>query len=107
MMEAFREAAVTGGITVNSYGKRHLQSRIFLEMLKVDRERAIVAMKAWAEYLESSGRQHRVQFNSLEGFLEHRAKDAGEKFVFASKEHIQASMVFSRFRLPPWNNVSR
>ncbi|CAJ2500455.1 Uu.00g033080.m01.CDS01, partial [Anthostomella pinea] len=78
-----QEKLSTGTIAYNSAGKRMLQAKILKGMLKIDRPRALVAMEAWAEYLESSGRNHHKQFDGLDDFLEHRARDAGEKFVFA------------------------
>ena len=79
MMDAFEQGAQLGSIESKGSGKRQLQSKIFLEMIKLDRERAITSMKLWARFVEfASGRQHHIQFTSLEEYIPYRIIDVGE-----------------------------
>lgn len=79
MMDAFEQGAQLGFIESKGSGKRQLQSKILLEMMKLDRERAITSIKLWARFVElASGRQHYVQFASLEEYIPYRIADVGE-----------------------------
>lgn len=84
MMEGFLEGAQTAFITPDSaetkrVGKKQIQSKILLEMMAIDREGALVTMKAWAKFLEvGSSRQHNTRFTSLEEYLPYRIMDVGE-----------------------------
>ena len=79
MMDAFEQGAQLGFIESKGSGKRQLQSKILLEMMKLDRERAITSIKLWARFVElASGRQHHVQFVSLEEYIPYRIADVGE-----------------------------
>lgn len=52
---------------------------MLLDMMKLDRERAITSMKLWAAFVElASGRQPHIQFASLEEYIPYRILDAGE-----------------------------
>ena len=79
MMAAFREGAQTGIIDFQKDGKKQIQSKILLEMLALDRERAFTIMKAWAKFVEiASGRQHHTQFATLDEYILYRIMDVGE-----------------------------
>ena len=80
MVEGFREAAQPGfSIDSRGSGKKQVQSQLLLEMLAIDRERALTTMKAWATFVqEASGRQHNTHFATLEEYIPYRAMDAGE-----------------------------
>lgn len=59
MMAAFREGAQTGTFEVQEDGKRQIQSKMLLEMLAIDCQRAMTTMKAWGKFAEiASGRQN-------------------------------------------------
>jgi hypothetical protein len=61
-------------------GKRQILAKIFEDMLKIDRERALVAMKEWGKFVEtSSGREHHRVFESLSEYLPYRCKDVGHR----------------------------
>lgn len=78
-MDAFQQGAQLGSIESKGSGKRQLQSKILLEMLKIDRERANRIMKVWARFVElSSGRQHHIQFRTLEEYIPQRLIDVGQ-----------------------------
>lgn len=81
MSNAFREGARLGRIGANEKmrsGKRQLQAKILNEMMAIDRERAMEAMKAWASFMESSsGRQHHTEFSTLDEYLVYRNEDVG------------------------------
>ncbi|KAI9891309.1 MAG: hypothetical protein M1814_002822 [Vezdaea aestivalis] len=83
MMEAFREGATKGSIESKDYGKKQIQSKMLLEMLSIDRERALTTMKAWATFVElASGRQHHTRFATLDEYIPYRVIDVGEMFWF-------------------------
>lgn len=61
MLDAFRKGVMTGAIQTGGSGKRHIQSSMLVEMLAIDRERALTTIKAWAEFVgKTSGRLHRI-----------------------------------------------
>lgn len=79
MMDAFEQGAQLGLIESRGSGTRQLQSKMLLDMMKLDRERAITSMKWWAAFVElASGRQHHIQFASLEEYVPYRILDVGE-----------------------------
>lgn len=78
-MDAFKQGAQLGSIESKGSGKRQLQSKLLLEMLKIDRERATKIMEVWARFVEqSSGRQHHIQFAALEEYIPYRLIDVGQ-----------------------------
>ncbi|KUL83692.1 hypothetical protein ZTR_07521 [Talaromyces verruculosus] len=88
MMEGFLEGAQSGFINPETVetrriGKKQIQSKLLLEMVAIDRECALVTMKAWARFLEvGSSRQHDTRFTSLETYLPYRIMDVGEMFWY-------------------------
>lgn len=79
MMDGFEQGAQLGLIESRDSGTRQLQSKILLDMMKLDRERAIASMKLWAAFVElASGRQHHIQWASLEEYIPYRILDVGE-----------------------------
>ena len=83
MLDAFRESLVTGSIEAQNFGKKQIQAKLLLEMMGIDRERAMTATKAWAKFVElASGRQHHVRFKTLEEYFPYRILDVGEMSVY-------------------------
>ncbi|KAI0448819.1 geranylgeranyl pyrophosphate synthase [Xylaria acuta] len=82
MLQAFEEGAQTGKIEDNgASGKRKIAAQILKEMMEIDSERAMVAIKSWATFVEyASGRQHHVHFNTLEEYIPYRCLDVGYMF---------------------------
>lgn len=84
MMNTFLEKAEKTSIDAETKesrisGRKRMQSQLSLEMMAVDRECAITALKAWAKFLEvGSGRQHAKCFTSLEEYFPYRIMDVGE-----------------------------
>lgn len=86
MMNAYREGAVNGAIESTESGKKQIQSKILLEMMAIDRDRALISMKAWANFLElAAGRRHHTHFATLEEFIPYRILDAGEMYGYPSE----------------------
>lgn len=82
MLDAFREGLENGSIEAQDSGKKQIQAKLLLEMMAIDRERAITATKAWAKFVElASGRQHHVRFATLEEYFPYRILDVGEMLV--------------------------
>lgn len=79
MLDAFEQGALNGSIESNHSGKRQMQSKMLLEMLEIDRERALTSMKLWARFVElAAGRQHDTQFATLDEYIPYRIIDVGE-----------------------------
>ncbi|KAJ4361011.1 uncharacterized protein N0V89_001580 [Didymosphaeria variabile] len=61
----------------------HDQAQMFREMAAIDRPRAMVTMKAWAEFLRlTSSRDRQKQFESLEEYIPFRVWDVGQMHMF-------------------------
>ncbi|KAF4631128.1 hypothetical protein G7Y89_g7014 [Cudoniella acicularis] len=82
MLEAFEEGAQTGKIEdKGASGKRKIAAQILNEMMGIDPERAMVAVKSWATFVQyASGRHHDVHFNTLEEYIPYRCLDVGYMF---------------------------
>ena len=79
MLDAFREAASTGTINSKQSRKKQIQSKMLLEMLSLDKERALTTMKAWAKFVElASGRRHHTHFATLDEYIPYRVIDVGQ-----------------------------
>jgi ophiobolin F synthase len=79
LAEAFKEGTSKGNIDPTGSGKRQIQAKILNRMMSIDRQRALVAMKAWAAFAqEGSGRQQHKRFSSLDAYLPYRALDVGQ-----------------------------
>ena len=79
MLDAFLEGAQAGSIEAKGSGKRHIQAQMLLEMLAIDRERALTTMKMWAVFVKTaSGRQHATHFRSLQEYIPYRIIDVGQ-----------------------------
>jgi len=60
-------------------GEKQMQSQILSEMMAIDPERAVTAMKAWATFVELASARARSQpFATLKEYLPYRIIDAGE-----------------------------
>lgn len=79
MLEAFEEGAQHGKIEEKgASGKRKIAAQILKEMMTIDPERAMVAVKSWATFVQhASGRQHHVHFDTLEEYIPYRCLDVG------------------------------
>lgn len=78
-MAAFREGAQTGTTKSQKNEKHQIQSKPLLEILALDRERALTTMKAWAKFMEiASGRRHHTRFATLDEYIPYRSTDIGE-----------------------------
>ena len=81
MLSFFRRGFETGSLESKQSGKGEILSKIFQEMVTIDRERALTAIKSWAAFLElASGRQHAKKFETLEDYYSYRILDVGEMY---------------------------
>lgn len=79
MLEALSEGVETGSIDYRDSGKKQIQSQLLLEMVAIDRERALTATNSWAKFVQlASGRQHDIHFATLEQYIPYRILDVGE-----------------------------
>lgn len=78
-MAVVREGAQTGTIKSQKSEKHRIQSKLLLEILALDRERALTTMKVWAKFVEiASGRRHHTRFVTLNEYIPYRITDVGE-----------------------------
>ena len=93
MLDFFRKGFETGSIGSKKSGKEEILSKIVREMVSIDRERALTAIKAWAAFLElASGRQHAKKFETLEDYYSYRVLDVGEMYDCNSKDNVMRSL---------------
>nr|A0A169T193.1 RecName: Full=Astellifadiene synthase; Short=SS; Includes: RecName: Full=Terpene cyclase; Includes: RecName: Full=Geranylgeranyl diphosphate synthase; Short=GGDP synthase; Short=GGS; Includes: RecName: Full=Geranylfarnesyl diphosphate synthase; Short=GFDP synthase [Aspergillus stellatus]BAU98235.1 astellifadiene synthase [Aspergillus stellatus] len=78
----FEQMIDAGAIKYSTSGKRALQSYIAKRMLSIDRERAIISLRAWLEFIEKTGRQEERRFNNEKEFLKYRIYDVGMLFWY-------------------------
>ncbi|KAF2016943.1 terpenoid synthase [Aaosphaeria arxii CBS 175.79] len=84
VLEAFLEGARNGSIDALKCGKRRMQAKILNTMIAIDRPRAMVAVRAWASFMEQgAGRQHHRRFCGLDEYLPYRCEDVGHMFWYA------------------------
>lgn len=58
---------------------------MFAEMASIDKPRAMVAMKAWAEFLQlTSSRDRRKRFETLVEYIPYRVWGVGQMFVLVN-----------------------
>jgi hypothetical protein len=97
-LAAFREGARNGTIDASKSGKRQMQAKILETMMSIDRPRALKAMCAWATFMEQgAGRQHHLQFRTLEEYLPYRCKDVGHMYVSLPSKFSADFTYSSRF----------
>lgn len=77
MMHGFRAATQTGNLQSSS-GRSQLQAKLMLQLMAIDRERAITLMKSWEALVETCGRQRASHFNTLEEYIPYRLMDVGQ-----------------------------
>ncbi|KAF2113823.1 isoprenoid synthase domain-containing protein [Lophiotrema nucula] len=81
MLQTFRKVARSQNIPPDTTGKRYMQSRILLDMLALDHERALTTIKSWATFVKTaSGCQHHKHFETLDDYLPYRSIDVGQMF---------------------------
>jgi hypothetical protein len=80
----FLEAGETGHLDPKESGISKIQARLFKEMAAIDKPQAMVAMKAWAEFLQlTSSRDRRKQFETLDEYIPYRVWDVGQMYVLS------------------------
>jgi hypothetical protein len=78
VLSALREGARSGKIVALKSGKRQMQGRNLDSIIKIDRLRALTAMRAWATFIEQgAGRQDYARFRTLDEYIPYRCKDVG------------------------------
>ncbi|EWG53945.1 hypothetical protein FVEG_12269 [Fusarium verticillioides 7600] len=85
-LDSFLQPFVTPALEVNARSRpeKKLQAQIFLEMMAIDKRRAITTMKAWASFVQSASRTRMTSFETLEEYIPARVIDAGELIWFGS-----------------------
>jgi hypothetical protein len=81
MMNAFGKVVQTGRASLKDFGKKRIQGQILLEMMAIDRERALTTAKSWAKFVQTaSGKEHHKDFKTLDEYLPYRSIDVGQMF---------------------------
>lgn len=79
MIEGFQAESTNGSAhEEKSSGKKRLQSKMVLEMLSIDRERALTAIQMWTKFLERGRGGGETRFHKLADFIEYRIEDIGK-----------------------------
>ncbi|KAF4628583.1 hypothetical protein G7Y89_g9568 [Cudoniella acicularis] len=82
-LELFLQGATTGHINPQGSGKNKIQAQIFNEMAALDRPRALITMKTWAEFLQlTSSRDRSIKFQTLDEYIPYRVWDVGQMLIF-------------------------
>jgi len=85
LLDVFGEDVMKHDSESKSRGEKQMQSRILSEMMAIDPERAVTAMKAWATFVELAAARPRSQpFATLEEYLPYRIIDAGEMLWYGT-----------------------
>jgi hypothetical protein len=81
-LDLFRLGAATGSIPAQTTGKNKILAQMFNEMVAIDKPRAMVTAKCWAEFLHlTSSRDRRVKFDTLDDYIPYRVWDVGQMLV--------------------------
>jgi len=81
-LDLFRLGATTGSIPAQTTGKNKILAQMFNEMVAIDKPRAMITAKYWAEFLQlTSSRDRRVKFDSLDEYIPYRVWDVGQMWV--------------------------
>ncbi|KAF2866148.1 isoprenoid synthase domain-containing protein [Massariosphaeria phaeospora] len=81
MLSAFSQIANTGRASFRNFGKKRIQGQILLEMMALDRPRALTTAKSWATFVQTaSGKEHHKNFKTLDEYLPYRSIDVGQMF---------------------------
>ncbi|RDW88454.1 fusicoccadiene synthase [Coleophoma cylindrospora] len=82
MANGFQAALNEFAPKVSHSGKSQMQAKLVLELLAIDRPRALVLLKSWEGLVKGeSGTQHQG-FRTLEEYLPHRVINLGQTFWF-------------------------
>jgi len=82
-LDLFRLGATTGSIPAQTTGKNKILAQMFNEMVAIDKPRAMITAKYWAEFLQlTSSRDRRVKFDSLDEYIPYRVWDVGQMLMF-------------------------
>ncbi|KAL1849159.1 hypothetical protein Daus18300_013364 [Diaporthe australafricana] len=84
MLDAFGSTVLDEDVKPTMRPEKVLQSRILSEMISIDRQRAITAMKAWASFVQLASRTRTAPFETLAEYVPARVIDAGELFWFGT-----------------------
>ncbi|KAF2203659.1 putative geranylgeranyl diphosphate synthase [Delitschia confertaspora ATCC 74209] len=84
MLGVFEKDALSHTIDVNTRPEKKLQAQILMEMMAIDKERAVTSMKAWATFVQLASKTRTTPFLTLEEYLPSRIIDAGELIWFGT-----------------------
>lgn len=78
ILETFGTKALDSKIASNLRPEKRLQAQILSEMLRIDQQRAVTSMKAWAKFVQLASQTRTAQFETLADYIPARVIDAGE-----------------------------
>lgn len=78
ILEAFGDKALDSGAASGLRPEKRLQAQILSEMMRIDQQRAVTTMKAWARFVQLASQTRTTPFETLEEYIPARVIDAGE-----------------------------
>jgi len=78
MLHVFGVHALDQNVSGDSRPEKRIQAQMLAEMMAIDPDRAITAMKAWARFVQLASRTRATPFETLAEYIPSRTIDAGE-----------------------------
>lgn len=88
ILETFGSNALDNEVTANLRPEKRLQAQILSEMMTIDKQRAIITMRAWAKFVQLASQTRTTQFRTLAEYIPARVIDAGELWVSPTSLHF-------------------
>ncbi|KAI0812131.1 isoprenoid synthase domain-containing protein [Xylaria sp. FL0064] len=78
ILETFSHDALSSEVGPRVRPEKWIQAQILSEMLAIDPQRAVIAMKSWASFVQLAAETRQSNFKTLETYIPARVIDAGE-----------------------------
>ncbi|KAL3297596.1 fusicoccadiene synthase [Colletotrichum asianum] len=83
-LSTFGNGALNPNSVATARPEKQLQAKLLFDMMKIDRQRAITSMTAWARFVQLAADTRKAPPKTLEEYMPSRAIDAGELFWFGT-----------------------
>ena len=81
LIDTFRQGVLNPETNHDTRPEKRLQAKILSEMMAIDKPRAIVAMEAWAKFVQQASQPRARSTQTLEEYIPTRVVDVGELLV--------------------------
>lgn len=78
LINTFGHLVLNTEINEHTRPEKRLQAKILTEMMAIDKPRAIVAMKAWANFVQHASKPRARSTETLKEYIPTRVVDVGE-----------------------------